>query len=370
MTPVSLRRPLPEGERCNTFAVPVVVNVNGHNEHVEWQAQGPLVPWRISGSESLWVPIDGAQQLFDRFVVEGPQPGVITDTNEETGHLVVISGERQVGKTTLLHKCVHSLALRLHATITGEEEGDRPAPPRWSVLKAGVSPHVRVVELAGAKNVNRAIAWAHGQPAGVDVVNQRILQAILKALDEPLIKEAGEQLRSTDVYEAYGALSDALVRLDWTLLIVVPDFKWLDESVTRSFYRSCSENARTGIVFFVESSSSATADDLYAEFLDLRDSHVTHLNVGPLTTENWRHFIHARHAAQDIPGTRLTVAADVLSGTPEQWMRQNIGTLQSSLHEIAQEAHGERETEIVKDRVRQFTRGRSGPDPQDFRRSP
>lgn len=369
MTTVPLGQPSPGAEHCNTFAVPVVVNAFGRHEHVEWRAQSPLVPWKISGAESLWVPIDSSQQLFDRFVDEGPQPKAIIDTNARAGHLVVVSGEKKVGKTTLLHKCVHSLTQRLHAVITGEEEGNRPAPPRWSVLDHA-SPHVLVVPLAGPENKNSAIAWANGRPEEVEVVNRRILDDISEAVGGQLAEEAGEQLRSKDVYRSFGALSDALLSLEYTLLVVVPDFEWRDESVTRTFYRSCSDNARTGIVFFVESSSRTTGGDLSAEFGDLQDSPVTHLEVGGLTRENWRHFIRARHTAHDIPGPHLTVADEVLSAPPERWMQLNIGKLQSALHSIAQKAHGEQETEIDMDRVRLYTEGLDGPDPDDFRRSP
>ncbi len=352
---------------CNTFAVPVLADRNGQHRRVEWRPSGPLVPWQVSGTERLWVPVDHTDQMFDRFVEEGPQPRLILDTLHNAGHLVVVSGGSKVGKTTFLHRCVDDLVQQLHKEISGEAVAP-PSRERWTPRDEGVSPHVWVVPVAGQENSTEAIAWNDGKPEEVGRVHQRIIAAISKALGTRIPETARTGLLSEHSYEAYGTLSDVLVDQNHALLIILPDFRWNDEELTRAFYRSCYHNARTGIVFFVESGSSVIGADLDAELGDLSKSHATHLQLGPLGDGDWIRFIRARHKPLEIPGPHVRVADEVLDGEPEQWMRQNIGTLQQILYEATQRALQNQEAEIGMAELREYGRRRWAPDVRNFMR--
>ena len=273
------------------------------------------------------------------------------------------------GKTTFVHKSVHHLAQRLEAAFDdGAIDGQRPQD-RWTV-RGHLPSHVRVVPIGGQANDAEAIAWlGSGIPATPDVVNVRILERVRKGLGKDFPLEAAEYLKENRVYETYDLLSESLVNTGRTLLIVLPDFRWNDEGLTRRFYRSCHHNARTGIVFFSESSSSDTGDDLVTELgEDLGRFHTIHLEVGPLRREDWLRFVEARHMTSTIPGPHVRLADDVLEGGLDPWMWKDIGTLQRILCDVTQQAYENEETEIDMERLRLYSRDHRPPGTRDFRR--
>ncbi|WP_329177370.1 hypothetical protein [Streptomyces sp. NBC_01477] len=348
-------------ETCNTFAVPVVRNLAKTGDRVEWEATGPLVPWQVHGAEDLWVPVDHTEELFRRFVEEGPQPRLILDTHYDAGHLVVVSGDSQVGKTTFIHRAVYDLTRRLHQKMEDQAVAPSLAEERWTVREHAMSPHVRVVTV-----ISTRMARGDGIPVGVDVVNQRILEKIREKLPEEVISEAGANLRSRNTYKAFLTLSNALINLRCTLLIVLPDFRWSDERLARNFYLSCQDYAMPGIVFFVERTSSIVRDNLEDELGDLSQSNATKLRVGPLVDQDWIRFIQARRDHPNIPGWHVRVEDEVLLSEPEHWMRHNIGRLQNVLHVVTKRAHENGERAIGVAKMREYSQDIHVPGAGDF----
>jgi hypothetical protein len=355
LTPITQHGDSERPTECHTFGVPVVTDQWGNAKQVTWLAKGSLVPWQISGLEDLWVPIDDTLAQLRRFTQEGPDPQLIINTQHQAGHLVVVSGRKRSGKTTFMHKIVHELALRLEEFIVGEPPPADPDDQPWTLRTVNPTPHVRIVPLAGLENDSERMGWANGAPVGVETVNRRILNDARAALGTEIEKEAVGDLDSDDLLTAYQALSSALMSSRIALILLLPDFRWKDDGLTRTFYRSCHDNAMPGIVFFVESSSERSEINLTDELGDLSYSHATHLRIGDLKDTDWIDFIEARHRATHIPGPSVRFAADVLDGEPEDWMKRNVGNLQRTLHEVTRQAHADRKAEINAVTLRSYT---------------
>ncbi|WP_037914043.1 P-loop NTPase family protein [Actinacidiphila yeochonensis] len=357
-------------EPCNTFAVPTVIAPIEGPERVVWEPDGPLVPWQVAGADDLWVEIDHTRDLLRRFEAEGPQPDRIIDRIENAGHLVVVSGPRQSGKTTLLHKAVHSLALRLDDRMRTWSNVEQlvPAQERWTARSPQELSHVRVVALAGPRNAPAHVAWAAGRPLDVDQVHDRILRKVRETLGKPEVED-GHPPGSEDLYVAYERLSRQLIEDRTVLLILLPDFGWGGEGLTGRFYRSCRDNARCGIVFFVESrNDTGCADDLRTAFGDeLGTENVTHLALGPMAEGDWRDFIDARHRAA-IPGAAIRVAAEVTDGAPALLTGASVGKLRKVLYAATQHAHENRRDEVDAATLRAVGRAFEVPGPDQFRR--
>lgn len=344
-------RPGPS-EPCNTFAVPMVIDYFGKLQRVVWQKDGPLVFWQVVGADELWVPIDHTERLLDHFATEGPQPDQITDSVQDNGHLVVVSGPRQSGKTTLLHRAAYDLAQRLDAEMRALYGGRPPAGPpgpareRWTAIGQEEWEHVRIIPVAGPHNSPGSVGWADGVPLDIDQVHDRILRVVRAYLGKPNPEQA-DAPRREDLSLAYERLSRELAEDGRALLILLPDFGWGEASLTGKFYRSCRDNARCGIVFFIESRSAETcADDLRGVFgEELWTERVTHLALGPMSENDWLRFIEARHRAP-IPGTAIRVADEVTAGPRAVLPHTSVGKLRKMLHAAAQHAARNRRPEV------------------------
>lgn len=355
-------------ERCNTFAIPVVTDHNGQDQHVVWSADGPLVPWYVHGHGDLWVPVDGTGEQLDYFRAQGPEPTAVASINRGVGFTVLVSGGKGVGKTTLIHKCVDSLVERLHPVDDSSGSETRGSGERWDLRRP--LPGVRVVPISGTDNRHSAIWRDNGAAATVEQVNQRILDKVLVELRKDMKFQEEEGMRdwTGNVYGGYEATSAALVSLDQTLLIIVPDGKWRGGDSTQRFYRSCTDYALTNIVFFLESASSETEADLLEEFGDREDCNLIHLKIGDLMDEDWSRYLRARLAVRGIPGKHVRVAQEVLDQAPERRFWQNIRALQKFLDAIAQQAHNNQEEEIDLNRVRLYEQSCRPVNVLDFRR--
>lgn len=333
---------------CLTFAVPMLGDVFGDQKEVAWQDRGPLVPWQVRGAEDLWVPIGGTGELVDRFRARGPAPRAIVNTQHQQGHLVVVSGGRGVGKTTFLHKIIHDLEKRLTTVIRGGPGTPAAPGPLWSERGNDERASVQIVPTAGPENEAVRMGWRDGDPPvrSLETVNRRILGRIREKVGPEIERMAGHRLDADDLHQAYEALSKALVSARRAVLILVPDYRWSDERLTKRFYRSCSDYATTGIVFFVESSSSLSGSDLANELRDPDGSHTIHLPLGPLCPGDWIRFIAKRHGETRIPGSHVRLADDILNGDPEPWMLRSVGELQRALYAVTQRAHENRKAEI------------------------
>lgn len=339
---------------CRTFAVPTLNDRWGKHREVIWQKTGPLVPWQVNGAADLLVPIDGTEKQFERFHRSGPDPHKITSTQYKHGNLVIVSGQPKVGKTTFLHRIIDDLAQRLNELIGDGAVTAGGAEPPWTV-RENPSTRVRIVTIGGSANHDTGLA----RDGGVFVepmrkVNQRILQEIIDKLGPEIRKAAPGDLDSDDPYRAYRALSKALASVGRALLVLLPDFRWKDEDLAKLFYRSCSDNAMTGIVFFVEAPVSQSQSDLAAELDDVNGYSILHLPLGSLAEGDWIRFIEKRHEASHIPGSHVRLAPDVLRGAPERWMLGSIGALQQMLYDVTQQAHENKKAVIDAASLRQY----------------
>ncbi|MFG2054631.1 hypothetical protein ACGFI9_11440 [Micromonospora sp. NPDC048930] len=101
-------------------------------------AEGALQPWGYPEHEKLYLAVDQTQQAYERFIDFLPP---MRRDGKHPGRLVVVTGERGSGKTSLIHRCVHRLQQALADTtlkivdVTRYEPFSPPAPEGRSVLE-------------------------------------------------------------------------------------------------------------------------------------------------------------------------------------------------------------------------------------------
>lgn len=286
--------PPPPAGPPNPFAIPMHRRPRDTGKLVvDWDPGWPLVPWSVRGHDELFALVDDLAAQIRRFREEGPQRKVLLDTEDATGHLVVVSGGDGSGKTSLIHYCVHDLVRRL---APGHRE-DAPAEP-WGVVS--LPPDVKVVDVAGKRNDDDSISRRDGQVLGVREINRNIYEEALDILRrDPVFRrsseEAGHQaLNSAELQDCYKGLSRLLVDLGWTAIIIVPNIPWRDGDLTRRFLRACANYSRPGVVFFVEITNTTLRQLLIDEFGRRGKSHITHLAIGALRDADCSKFIEKR----------------------------------------------------------------------------
>lgn len=351
-------------EPINPFAIPAPFDVFGSGQVMKWTEDCPLVPWMVQGHLKLWVPVDHTDELLQRFSTDGPQPMKIVDTGTGTGHVVVVSGPPGSGKTSLINRCIDDLARRMNEYVQRSIETDGDQWQTWSGY-----PGVHVVTMRGFRNHDNGFSHEDGITLSVPELNRKIADEVVRKLTEAKVlpKEATDaRLSSTRVSDVYAVISEELAVKEHFLLIVVPHVSWLNAQASQEFLGSCHSHAKTGIVFFLESSGTSMRQDVEDAFRRYQAKHLTHLEIGQMNPQDWESFIRCRTADNGLPGKTISITDEVVSNHPEARLYSNVRELQTFLYAISQEAIADGEEEIGMDRLRGFTQGRGRIDTSGF----
>lgn len=250
----------------------------------------PLVPWDEPGHTAQWVDVDHAREQVARF---GQQTldrlGELVTPGVGAGRLVVVSGPRGMGKTTLIHRCIYEAGEYI-ARLSGV---GRPPALRRIVAMTG-----------GYRNTGSRISIdENGDFAAMPVVNGNIRDQIHATLcrhfEDVKIDPA---IAEEPPAKAFGAISVLLAQQDALLFAVIPHIDWKDAGVRTNFLKTCLNHARTRIVLFVEVSQE-TNEAAEAVIGELPDGAVTHLALGQLTSEDTVKFSAGPHhsSPHDLP---------------------------------------------------------------------
>lgn len=342
----------------NTFAIRAVYEPAGVSEpRYVWDGDWPLAPWLVHGHEELYASVDHMDEQFQYFVEHGPQALAVTNIRATSGHVVLVSGPRGTGKTSLIHRCVAHLAGEIRK-VRGQRE---PAEAELWTMRRGTD-GVSVVLLGDVQNQGDGICRNNdGQYAPIADINARIFDQVKRGLTrvESFASLAAlpeyADLDSTDLWRAYGALGNVLIRMAHCVLVVVPDLRWRDQNLGNDFLRACSSSVKAGMVFFVESSNSQLAQDIEDEFGDIRKgTNITHLTVGKLSEEDCERFVRRRTAAPGLPSPRVAVAEEAVGGHPPHRRCQTVRDLQDMYYSASQEVIKAQQREISLDHLRRY----------------
>ncbi|WP_329277363.1 ATP-binding protein [Streptomyces sp. NBC_01451] len=276
--------PLDETENANPFGVYVPESRDRlPATHVRPKADHPLVPWKEQSHVHQWVDVDHAGQQLVRFeeCFQEELPGLLVE-EEGRGHLVVVTGPVGMGKTTLIHRCVHWA----HEYVQGLA---RP-----------------VVAMAGGyQNLGDKVSWdPKGHFAETPLINTFIRDRIVRKLEKEFPGEPLDPvLTGDDVQKAFSGISKLLARQESLLFAIVPHIDWRDAGgeVRTNFLKTWLSHAESRIVLFVEIShqNRETAGEVIAGLPS--NMPVTHLSLGSLATEDTVKFTETARGGHPDP---------------------------------------------------------------------
>ena len=354
---------------CNMFGTPPA------GGEPPWLPYEPLVPWCIEGHEDLWVELEHvpvAVHTFRNQLVQVARN--ITPDRDGRGHLVVVSGLPGTGKSSLLHRCVHEFVSGLEDP---KGDDDRPdAEPRDESSKPWCrrepSGAVSVVPVTGVRNNGRDLESSpsgHTEAPELSTVIDRVFRTVVKALKKTpgFAEVCGPEIDSTDHFDSWRALTDALAQLGRRLAVIIPHIKWEDQDSRWAFLRFCHQKADRGVVFFVETEYTALEKEIDLIFDETQLRGVTHLKTGRLAREDWGRYRRLWMELPDIPSPKVDIHEDLLECEPAPWVFVSIAKLQTFLREAADEALRADEAYLRRSRI-VLRFAKEEPKPDDFLR--
>ncbi|MER5755463.1 hypothetical protein [Streptomyces sp. NPDC002088] len=308
---------------------PYGVYVPGSKDSLPWLPpplldDHPLVPWAEESHAGQWVDVDHALDQVKQFEQCLERLPEMILPKVDMGHLVVVTGPVGMGKTTLIHRCVHLAQQRL-------EHFARLAPP-GSARPGVIRPPRPYVAMTGGydNRANGISTDARGQFAATQDINIALRNKIVDALSGHFPEPALQRVRGEqDVHQAFLSLSTLLAQQDALLLVLVPHMDWRDDmgSVRTDFLRTCLKHARSRIVLFVEvrHHDPDTAHEVVQEIWPA--TALTHLKLGSLTSEDTVKFGQARgeHPDPDAPSHS------------REWLTSDVRQLRKRYFSIAEE---------------------------------
>lgn len=293
----------------------------------------PLVPWDDASHAGQWVDVDHAREQLDQFEDCLRRLADVVSPQVDRGRLVVVTGPVGMGKTTLIHRCIH----RAREVI--EEAAAQAARAGQG---AAALRHV-VAMTAGYVNDGRGICVDdNGDFASTAAINATIRDKIVSALRKGLPTANGldPALSETSTSKAFAAISALLAEENALLLAVVPHIEWKDPGVRTKFLMTCLSHAQSRILLFVEVShgASETAGEVVRELATNRA--VTHLALGPLQPEDAVKF--GRGARADHPDPDADAGPGIHEAVQQaraaRWQPGDVRELRQIFHAAA-EAH-------------------------------
>ncbi|WP_424216432.1 hypothetical protein ACN20G_30305 (plasmid) [Streptomyces sp. BI20] len=291
----------------------------------------PLVPWEEPDHVRQWVDVDHAGEqlrVFDECLQrldEALEPSV------DRGRLLVVTGPSGMGKTTLIHRCIH-LARRRVEEYTG-----------GAVREDGLPELLTIVAMTGGyENGDRGLSTDdNGDFAPASSINALIRDKVVGVLrrrfdDAGLFPNAAEEAPA----KTFGAIGDLLEEQSALLFVVVPNIEWRDAGLRTKFLRTCLGHAKSRVFLFVEVTHAdrGTAHEVLRELP--RDPAITHLSLGSLLPADVGAF--ARGAADPDPEQHGYAPPEQPAPDgppppdPSSWQPADVRALRQACHAVAE----------------------------------
>ncbi|MFB9536286.1 MULTISPECIES: AAA family ATPase [Streptomyces] len=300
---------------------------NSANGSAALSADHPLVPWKQPDHMNQWVDVDHSRDELDRFEEDWPSLGELLDSSSGHGRVVVVSGQPGMGKTSLIHRCIHEARRRVAAA----------AP-------AAGNPLVLFAPTAGLDNDGRRISVdPDGRSfAPTRLINARIRREIAKKL---LLHEFSESrvqaiIAEEDPFQAYSEMSDLLIQHNALLFVVIPHIRWNDAHLRAAFLRTCLSPAHPRIVLFVEVSHGAAETPREVTAALSGSAAVTHLALRELDSEDIWRFSHSARAADGGPHGLVEPDRSSLMAAHDEWKPSDVRELRKVFHSAANALRG------------------------------
>ncbi|MDX3749385.1 hypothetical protein [Streptomyces sp. AK08-02] len=302
--------------------------------HARPKDDHPLVPWKDGSHVHQWVDVDHAREQLDLFeeCLRAQLTGLLLP--DVGGHLVVVTGPVGMGKTTLIHRCVHRAHEYFLELARKFREQQRPhLAPRPIVAMAG-----------GYVNGGEDVSWdGSGHFASTTKINAAIRNKLVETLEAefpgiPL----DPSITGDDIRTAFRGISRLLVQQNSLLFAIVPHIDWRDAGgeVRTNFLKTWLSHAQSRIVLFVEMShrDRNTAREVIAGLP--RETAVTLLSLGSLATEDTVKFTEAARGGhpdrEDAPPPAIPGQVQGPKPDSDPWRDADVRYLRRQCFRIAE----------------------------------
>ncbi|MFF5367245.1 ATP-binding protein [Streptomyces sp. NPDC013187] len=295
---------------------------HGGKDRAALSADHPLVPWKEPDHLHQWVNVDHSGEELKRFVAGWHDLHDLLDhVDSGDGRVVLVSGPPGMGKTSLIHRCIHE------------------AQQRVAEAAAGVSDLRTVfVPTAGLVNDGRRISVGpDGSFAPIELINIRIRREIAKGLLRHDFPEARVRsiVAEQDPFQAYEDMKDLLTQHNALLFAVIPHIRWNDAELRTKFLQTCLSAAPPRIVLFVEVShgSAETGREVAAALSG--SAAVTHLALRELDSEDIWRFSRSARASDGGPNGLVEPDRSSLMAAHSEWRPSDVRELRAVFHSAA-----------------------------------
>lgn len=352
--------PAPPAPVHNGFAIPRLYKMSGATTPT-WKYVGdwPLTPWIVHGHDDLYAPVDATQRLYDDFIRRVPPPDDLLDVLDNPGPpLVVVSGGKQCGKSSLMNRCANYLAETLSATPAA------PMPDKnWRWAEKQWSDNVDFVVL---RDVGGPKSLIYGKYGSREELSESFGQHMYEVIAEKLEQRppfSGKIAAAGPLESRYRKLSTLLLDNRHHVLVLVPKVPYRSQEVYESLLHACYVHRAAGIVMFLECSESEAQLELSQDvwqFEKEAPSKVIHLRIGSLNVTDCAEFIKVRLSPGLWNSPFVEVAPETFSGDQSGLDYSCVGELQKIFFGLAGELIASGKTRITlellssyRDRIRE-----------------
>ncbi|MFJ4535174.1 hypothetical protein ACIP39_04240 [Streptomyces tibetensis] len=314
---------------ANPYGVRKPYGLNGTNHGDQgvlagatFSADHPLVPWKQPDHMQQWVDVDHSGAQLERFVADWPSlHELLAHEDSGDGRVVIVSGPPGMGKTSLIHRCIHEAQQQVAKAAAGA--GD---------------PRAVFVPTAGLVNDGRRISVGpDGSFAPIELINTRIRKEIAKGLLRHAFPEGRVQsiIEEEDPFQAYSDMKDLLAQHNALLFAVIPHIRWNDVDLRSDFLRSCLSAAPPRIVLFVEVSHGAAETGREVAATLSGSAAVTHLALHGLNSEDIWRFSRSARASDGGPNGLVEPDRSSLMAAHSEWRPSDVRELRAVFHSAA-----------------------------------
>jgi hypothetical protein len=375
---------LPQVLPHNSFGIPRLTRRSGEMvAGLDYVPDAPLNPWLVVGHERLFAPVDRIEEQFARFRALMPTARELLNLLDQSSPpLVVVSGGKRTGKTSLINRCADHVAQTILDEVSPPPATSPPTTGPATAGPATTGPATISPATAGppapspAAELWREKVWKDavdfvvvpdiGGPESLipgrnnedlsNAIARIIFQAITRKHRQSRLETAA--LDDGDLQESFQNLSRVLLERNRCALVIVPKVPYRSEEIYQSLVMTYFRFRKPGIVMFFECSESEAElwnSDRLRRVTVGPGGDVIHLKIGKLRSTDSAEFVRVR-LSDELHWRKpyIDVAREAVSDSPSELHYECVGDLQKIFFGLADELLVSGETRITLERLRAY----------------
>ncbi|MBO1330018.1 hypothetical protein [Streptomyces sp. VRA16 Mangrove soil] len=290
----------------------------------------PLVPWEDGSHIGQWADVDHARTQLDHFRRSLVRLEDVLNPRVGRGRLVIVSGPVGMGKTTLIHRCIHETIEHLKA-LSRYPHPETDGAPRPTVPRHFVAIPKGYDNDGGQMHTND-----NGERAGLEAINAQISAGIVGELAKHFPDWQNQPADNEPIRTTSEKISQLLAMQNSLLFAVIPHIEWYGAGLRTNFLRTCLNRAVTRVVLFAEV-SHGDGEDAARVVEEIGASQaITHLALGPLEEEDTMKFSQSRPSDHPAHAVLPDLAREGLLRAHREWRPRDVREMRKVFYATAE----------------------------------